>query len=67
MEQVWLTLEQEILKGHVSLGSLRIRQDFMIAQALTMHLMQTVKQTMFHVSYGACTDTATIGSRNKVR
>ena len=25
----------EILKGHVSLGSLRIRQDFMIAQALT--------------------------------
>ncbi len=25
----------EIIKGHVSLGSLRIRQDFMIAQALT--------------------------------
>ena len=25
----------EILKGHVSLGSLRIRQDFMIAQGLT--------------------------------
>ena len=25
----------EILKGHVSLGSLRIRQDFMISQALT--------------------------------
>lgn len=25
----------EILKGHVSLGSLRIRQDFLIAQALT--------------------------------
>ena len=24
----------EIIKGHVSLGSLRIRQDFMIAQAL---------------------------------
>ncbi len=26
----------EIIKGHVSLGSLRIRQDFMIAQALLM-------------------------------
>ncbi len=25
----------EIIKGHVSLGSLRVRQDFMIAQALT--------------------------------
>ena len=25
----------EIIKGHVSLGSLRIRQDYMIAQALT--------------------------------
>ena len=24
----------EIIKGHVSLGSLRIRQDFLIAQAL---------------------------------
>ena len=30
----------EILKGHVSLGSLRIRQDFMIAQALTNAPMQ---------------------------
>ncbi len=27
----------EIIKGHVSLGSLRIRQDFMIAQALMDH------------------------------
>lgn len=27
----------EILKGHVSLGSLRIRQDYMIAQALMNH------------------------------
>lgn len=27
----------EIIKGHVSLGSLRIRQDFMIAQALLDH------------------------------
>ena len=25
----------EIIKGHVSLGSLRIRQDFMIAQSLS--------------------------------
>ena len=31
-----LTLEPEkFIKGHVSLGSLRIRQDYMIAQALS--------------------------------
>lgn len=31
----------EIIKGHVSLGSLRIRQDFLIAQALANHPFET--------------------------
>lgn len=31
----------EIIKGHVSLGSLRIRQDFLIAQALTAPFAQS--------------------------
>ena len=43
----------EILKGHVSLGSLRIRQDFMIAQALTnkpFELSDDNYQTMLEMS-----------------
>ena len=34
----------EIIKGHVSLGSLRIRQDYMIAQALTKDPFSTDNQ-----------------------
>ncbi|QGY45660.1 DUF5117 domain-containing protein [Maribellus comscasis] len=34
----------EILKGHVSLGSLRIRQDFMIAQGLTSPFGKDTKE-----------------------
>lgn len=43
----------EILKGHVSLGSLRIRQDFMIAQSLTnkpFRLSDDNYQTMLEMS-----------------
>lgn len=35
----------EIIKGHVSLGSLRIRQDFLIAQALTAPFTQSDNNT----------------------
>lgn len=35
----------EIIKGHVSLGSLRIRQDFLIAQALTAPFAQNDNNT----------------------
>lgn len=35
----------EIIKGHVSLGSLRIRQDFLIAQALTAPFAQSDSNT----------------------
>ena len=30
----WLTRTGEIIKGHVSLGSLRVRQDYLIAEGL---------------------------------
>ena len=47
----------EIIKGHVSLGSLRIRQDFMIAQGLLSSMDENARtEKMQQMAFGAFQD-----------